>query len=511
MEESTIKVETATEEIIQKSVDPETYGSFFVGKMEVAINVKDIQEVVNFPEQIVAMPLSPDFLLGVFNLRGMIIPIINLKALLKHEECGSLPSQKVAILEYQGANIGILFDSTSEIIRVARNEISDFTYSSKTVHKVISGAIKLEGGSRILQIIEPFSLISIANIPQILEQQKRNPKRKTHIGYQHENLKKCISFKVLDMKMAFDISGINEIVKVPEIQHSAMETELCKGIINLRGQTVPVIDFAVLLNVSGDSQRSIQDKRIIILRLGEELFGLLVDSVESISSYLLNEIMAIPLLSQDRAKMFEGCISVKDEGEVILLNHEHVLSRKEVLEITQGHSKIYKSENSQQMKKRKGARREAYISFKLEHLFGVSICDIREIINYSNEMLNAPGMPTFVNGMMNLRGQLVTIIDTRKLYSMKPSEAASSESKILIFENGDEKFGLVVDSVESIISIDEENKMKLPSMVSQGATSKFENDVKEVVSIPTGDDRESAIIILNMEPVTKRIKKALAA
>lgn len=56
-----------------------TYGSFFLGDIELAINVKAIQEVVNYPDTITLMPLSPHFLVGVFNLRGLIVPIVNLK------------------------------------------------------------------------------------------------------------------------------------------------------------------------------------------------------------------------------------------------------------------------------------------------------------------------------------------------------------------------------------------------------------------------------------------------
>lgn len=489
----------------------EIFGSFYIGSMEVAINVKAIQEVVNIPANIIKMPLAPQFLLGVFNLRGIVIPIINLKSLLKFEESEVSSSQKIGIVEHQGARVGLLFDSTSEILRVNQQMMDHFNYAHESSHKVISGAIKLDNGNRIVQIIDPFALVSIENIPQIIEQQKLYNQGRVQNSYLHANRKKCISFSVNQIKMGFEISGIHEVIKVPEIQKSAIQSDLCIGIVTLRGQTVPIIDFATMLGSAAQSKQDIPDKRIIILKIEHELFGLLVDAVESINSYMTSDVMPIPLLNNDRTKMFEGCISLEDVGDIILLNYQEVLSSHEILEITQGHSKIYRSEQSEEKANRKGTNRQAYISFKLDHLFGVSIKDIREIINYSEDIISAPGMPSFVRGILNLRGKLITVIDARMLYQMNQTMALNANSKILIFESGDERFGLVVDSVESIITVDEDKKMKVPGLMVQKVRDQFENDIKEIISFQHGDERESALMILNMGPVTSRIKKSMAA
>jgi len=498
--------------ILNENKKDEIFGSFYIGSMEVAINVKSIHEVVNFPEKIIQMPLAPTFLLGVFNLRGLIIPIINLKSLLKFDDTAITPSQKIAIVDHEGAKVGLVFDSTSEIIRVNNQILSDFSYSSESSHKVISGAIKLDSGCRILQIINPFALVSIENIPRIIEQQNKKIKNDTRSSYQHENRKKCISFSVNDLKMGFEISGIHEIIKIPEIQQSAIKSDICIGIVNLRGQTIPVIDLAIMLGTTPNASQKNEDKRIIILKIEKELFGLMVNAVESINTYTTENIMPIPLLNKARSNMFLGCISLEEFGDIILLNYNGVLTNSEIIEITQGHSKIYSSNSSEETKNaRKNIVRQAYISFKLDHLFGVSIKDIREIINYSDEIISAPGMPSFVKGLLNLRGKLITIIDTRSLYNMGAAKDINEKSKILIFESKDERFGLIVDSVESIITIDSDKKMKLPSLMVQSVQDKFENDIKEIISVKQSENKEAVLVILNMEPVTSRIKQSMAS
>ncbi len=502
-------MENSNREVTKKKSIDEIFGSFNIGSMEVAISINSLQEVVNLPENIIKMPLAPDFLVGVFNLRGDIIPVINLKALLKFDKNDIEISQKIGIVNHEGAKIGLLFDSTNEILRVNKEMLDNFDYANENSCKVISGVIKLDSGNRLVQVLNPFALVRVENIPQILEKQN-NEKAKKEVALLQGNRKKCISFSVNQIKLGFDISEIHEIIKVPEIQDSPIQNEFCMGVVNVRGQTVPVIDMMKLLMVERKSEEQIEDKRIIILKIEDVLFGLLVDSVESINPYLLNEIMPIPLLSNKRSKMFQGCITLPDLGEVLLLCSDGVFSNDEVVEITQGHSKIYKLE-SKANEKKKNINRETYISFRLDHRFGISIKDVREIINYTDDIISTPGTPSTVKGVLNLRGRLITIIDTRGLYEMTTPEKMNCDLKILICDDGSERFGLIVDSVESILTIDEDSKMKVPSIMVQNIKDKFGNDIKEIVSVKQEDNKESALIVLNMLPVLSRIKGVVAA
>lgn len=485
----------------------EIYTSFHLAKTEVAIDVKSVQEVVNFPEKIIPMPLSPDFLLGIFNLRGMIIPVINLKRLLKFPDDSIELSQKVAIVEIEGARIGLVFDATSEILRVSDQLISSFDYVAEDSHRIINGAIKLDEGNRILQILDTKALLTIENVPQIVEQQQRLLKQKKENHKDHRQ--KCISFSVNNIKLAIEISKIHEIVKVPELKASSIQSDIFLGIINLRGRTIPVVSFSRILKINYDQAvGETGDERIIILKIDRELIGLVVDTVECISSYYEEDVMTVPLLSKERMTMFNGCINLAGEGETLLISFDKILSNKEILEVTEGHSKIY--QNAALEDGKKAGRRESYISFKLDHLFGIAIKDIKEIINYSNDVLNAPGMPFFVKGMLNLRSQLVTIIDTRSLYKMGDKPIDASSAKILIFEKDDERFGLIVDELESILTIDQEKKFKVPSLITQNIQNQFQDDIKEIVSVPQGE-KEGALIILNVASVSERIKGLRAA
>src|SRR5690606_7629245 len=147
-------------------------------------------------------------------------------------------------------------------------------------------------------------------------------------------------------------------------------------------------------------------------------------------------------------------------------------------------------------------------------LFGVSIADVREIINYTKDIKPAPGSPKFVKGIMNLRGRIITVIDTRALYQMPTSEGEASKLKIMIFENEGERFGLVVDSLESILTVSEANKQNVPSLLVKQVKDNFGNDIKEILTFGAEgaeDNWEDVLFVLNMLPIAARLKHAVAA
>lgn len=162
-----------------------------------------------------------------------------------------------------------------------------------------------------------------------------------------------------------------------------------------------------------------------------------------------------------------------------------------------------------------------FCSFKIDSLeVCLNVSSVQEVVNYpshiikmplSPDILEAPNMPNFVKGVLNLRGKLVTIIDMRSYYNMPLYEGDSQKNKILIFERDGEKFGLVVDEVESIITINSEDKLKLPSLMLRELKEQFEDDIKEVISLESNGDDKKALIVLNIAAVRNRLDSKMAA
>lgn len=104
------------------------------------------------------------------------------------------------------------------------------------------------------------------------------------------------------------------------------------------------------------------------------------------------------------------------------------------------------------------------VSFKLgSEEYGVEIAQVQEI-NRMVAVTHVPRAPQFMEGVINLRGQLIPIIDLRTRFGMQRI-AATKSSRIVVTEIGSKRVGIVVDSVSEVLNIPIENVEDAPEMV----------------------------------------------
>ncbi len=353
------------------------------------------------------------------------------------------------------------------------------------------------------------------NVPK---DSNRNRLARDLFGRKRGNRKQCISFVVGPAKCALSISDIHEILKVDKLSESALGVGHCIGTIALRGTTVPVIDFASLLNyreVDRSEGATQGDRRVVVMRLEKELFGLMVDSVDSIVSYFPDELIEFPVVEQNRNDMFLGCITGRNDGDILLLDHLKILTDSEVTEITHGHSKIYQLRiSSKENQITSGKVRRTYITFNIDGTYAVAIGDVKEIIDYPKALLQPPGLQKHVRGVLNLRGSLVTIVDARSMYSADAlNETGQKEArKVLVFNLNGNNFGLVVDSVESIVTVSDSDKVKLPQLLYDQGKGSISADISEAVEITDSLGKKRSLLIINADSVAARASsKSVAA
>jgi purine-binding chemotaxis protein CheW len=396
------------------------------------------------------------------------------------------------------------------------------SYASGDAHGVVAGTILLDDGARLLQVLDPAALVRIENVPQVKALQAAGRKKDSLHFHAQAERRQCVSFHVGSSTFGVEMNAIQEIIAVPELHRSILNSALCLGRINFRGSQVAVVDFAALLDGSDGAQREERtpqaSQRIIVVRIDDATVGFLVDSVDSIVNFFGDEIMPIPLLSKARAAMFGGCISRPGLGEIIFLDHREIFSRSEIVEMRNGHANLYpdavKAETAAgtpATAKRKG-QRQVYITFALENTFAVEIGQVREIIDYSDAVTHALGMPGFMRGMLNLRQQMISVIDLRALYRM-PDRESHTPGKILVIERGEDRYGLLVDAVENIMTINDSQRFAAPKLMrSQDTTEDLRSEMDEVIDIGgDGDSARQTLSVFECERLLQRLAKEMPA
>ena len=495
----------------------ELFGSFVLNGDEFALPAICIREVVNLPAKISALPLSPAFLEGVFTLRGTVIPVVNLGRVFRADARAADAADKIAILDFQGVLVGILFHATGEILRVRPEQRSTLSYANGDVHGVVAGTILLDDGARLLQVLDPAALVRIENVPQVLALQ--GAQRQAARRAQGER-RQCVSFRVGASSFALEMRAIQEIIRVPELQASVLNSALCLGRINFRGSQVAVVDFATLLNAapaSAQGQDQVQrqflpDQRIIVARIDDATIGFLVDSVDNIVNFYSEEVMAIPLLSKARAGMFGGCLSKPELGDIIFLNHHEIFSAGEIQAMRAGHANLYpKDEAVKAGRDPRQGQRQVYITFALDATYAVEIKQVREIIDFSSAITRPPGMPAFMRGMLNLRQQMISVIDLRSLYHMPQLEQAD-QAKILIVERGEDLYGLMVDAVENIMTINDNRRFGAPKMMrNPGVDGDPRSEMDEVIDIEGEGGSHQTLSVFECDRLLQRLAREMPA
>lgn len=94
---------------------------FRVGEQSYALPISAVREIVRPPE-ITPVPQSPEHVAGVMNLRGRIVPVIDLRKRFR-QAIENSPKTRVLVIALDGKLIGLLVDSASEVLKIASEEI----------------------------------------------------------------------------------------------------------------------------------------------------------------------------------------------------------------------------------------------------------------------------------------------------------------------------------------------------------------------------------------------------
>jgi len=91
-----------------------------------------------------------------------------------------------------------------------------------------------------------------------------------------------------------------------------------------------------------------------------------------------------------------------------------------------------------------------WVTFRLEdETYGVNVMQVQEVLRMT-EIAPVPGAPSYVLGIINLRGNVVTVMDTRSRFAL-PSHEADDATRIVIIEAEEQVVGIMVDSVAEVV------------------------------------------------------------
>jgi purine-binding chemotaxis protein CheW len=151
---------------------------------------------------------------------------------------------------------------------------------------------------------------------------------------------------------------------------------------------------------------------------------------------------------------------------------------------------------------------EQLITFELDkEEYASIITDLREIIKIP-EITPVPGSPVYIRGVLNLRGQIVVVIDLEKKFELK-REHKINPNHIVIAEIDDNIFGIIVDEVTGVVRVPISSIKTTPSLVASKIHTDYlrgvvilDKEEDQKVKSKKGDDK---IKVKNMDELASRL------
>lgn len=134
------------------------YLTFTLADEEYGISILKIKEIIGMMP-ITSVPQTPHYVKGVINLRGKVIPVVDLRGRFGMEEIDYTERTCIIVVEIQGESgmimIGIVVDSVSEVLNIKGEDIEPTpTFGARLNTDYILGMAKMEGGVKILLDID---------------------------------------------------------------------------------------------------------------------------------------------------------------------------------------------------------------------------------------------------------------------------------------------------------------------------------------------------------------------
>jgi len=424
--------------------------TFVLGQENFGIDIMNVQEIIRIPS-ITAVPQAPLYVEGVTNLRGEILPVLDTRVKFGMDQAQRDVSSRVIVVDVQGKKAGLSVDAVSEVLRVEGNRIEATPAIAADIDmSTISGVVKINDGKKLVMILDAASLCSIDQTKRKETLSKNVKDSSNREAEQKLEEVQLVSFLLGNEEFALEIEHVREIIRYPEIVKVPNLPPYIKGVISLRDTLMPIVDMRIKLDTGNDEIS--ENTRVVVVDAENTRYGLVVDRVYEVTRIAKDTIFAPPqALGGESDEQLQGIARI-DGGKriIMLLDPREIISREELQDISSlengeagtGEEETLLDETDE----------EQMVVFRLAgEQYGVRITQVQEI-NRLAKITKVPRAPRFVEGVINLRGDVIPVIDLRKRFEIE-SKDYNEFTRVIVSDINKKKIGIIVDEVLEVLRV----------------------------------------------------------
>jgi len=452
--------------------------TFLVGQEVFAVDMAPVQEIIRVP-QVVRVPLAPPTLDGLANLRGKVLPIVSLRRIFGFEERPHDDATRAVVIDI-GQPLGFVVDRVASVVGVEGSQIEGVGSIRGTVNtELLSGLIKDVGGHSMIMVLDFTKLIAqeFAELAAVAKGSGMSGLQAVQEGAEDElttDELHLVSFEVAGQEYAIAITDVQEIVQVPEqIIHVPHSDAHVLGVMTLRNRLLPLVSLRRMFALP--LQEADEHSRIVVVSLGSMSVGVVMDSVNEVLRVPRTEVDAMPTLlarDGDLADISEICRLDGGKRLVSVISVSNLFRHSAVKEALKTVENLREDQDQDRTEDREEARAdddEQVVVFRLDQEeYGVPIASVQEIVRVPDVLTHVPKAPPFVEGVINLRGAVLPVIDLRRRLGLATVERTDRQ-RIMVFLIANIRTGFIVDSVAEVLRIHKSSIEAAPRLSAEQA------------------------------------------
>lgn len=429
--------------------------TFYVGGRLYALRSEDLLEVIRLPA-VARVPQGPPALLGIGNLRGAVLPIADLSQLLGKPASLHRATARAIVLDI-GAPIAILVDAVAALEYAAEDRID-----TRPKEVGADGSERLLG---VLAVAADKEVAKILDIKAMLEAafssrgraRPRDIKPRAAVavrdeGRAAEETETLVTFEVAGQEFALPLTDVEEIIPAPKSVTALAHSEaVVLGLTAVRDTLLPLLSLRALLGFPAQ-QTAADREKVVVAKIGGARVGLVADRARAVVAADIRLLDPVPPALAARTGGESRIRSVyRGEGGRRLIS---ILSSQQLFrdDVMQKLAVERRSQSGHDAPAEPIANQElTFLVFRLgDDEFGLPIEAVVEVARVPEQITRLPKTPKFLEGVVNLRGEILPVIDQRRRFDMAPY-AKSDGRRLIVVKTERHRAGVIVDSVSDVL------------------------------------------------------------
>jgi purine-binding chemotaxis protein CheW len=443
--------------------DMRQYVTFRIDDATWGVPLAEVQEITRMPD-VVRVPRSPKSLAGLANLRGTVLPVADLRKLMRFADAPPSEEARVVVLD-RGFPIGFKVDGMASLVSVEASRIEPPDQVGSGIDPaMLRGMFRATGGAGTTRILDADALLrrdfgqrrAAAGTPARRQGPDAAPAAEPKAAA--ANALVVVSFLLGRQEYAFPLARVREILPLPDSVSAVPRAETAVlGVTTIRDQLVPLLSLHALLGFPVPD-RSDERPRVIVVSYGRTAVGLVADRTRDIlriDQSLVDPVPAMLTRGEGTAELQAICRLDGGRRLVSVLSPDRLFRHDIVTNVVAEGERAREAEMADDMAAGRQAAtdEQPFIVFRLDREeYAVPIAAVDEVTRRPDALTRVPKAPEFIEGVMNLRGAVIPVVDQRRRFDLPAAESTDRQRVIVITFDG-MRAGFLVDSASELLKI----------------------------------------------------------